>query len=84
MRLPLLSDDIKLNGGTGSLGEAVDTYKGIKISEYDDDLVYTLCYVANGKVIPCDKMSEDDIDGTFTGDIYGYYDKTIAYFKRVR
>lgn len=76
--------NIKLNGGTSSLGEVVDTYKGIKIYEYDDDLVYTLCYVANGKVIPCDKLSEDDIDGTFTGDLHGYYDKTTAYFKRVK
>lgn len=76
--------NIKLNGGTSFLGEVVDTYKGIKIYEYDDDLIYTLCYKANGKVIPCDKLSEDDIDGTFTGDINGYYDKTTAYFKRVR
>lgn len=76
--------NIKLNGGTSSLGKVVDTYKGIKIYEYDDDLIYTLCYKANGKVIPCDKLSEDDIDGTFTGDIDGYYDKTTAYFKRVK
>jgi len=75
--------NIKLNGGTSSLGKVVDTYKGIKIYEYDD-LAYTLCYKANGKVIPCDKMSEDDIDGTFTGDLDGYYDKTTAYFKRVK
>ena len=76
--------NIKLNGGTSSLGEAVDTYKGVRIYEYDDELVYALCYVAKGKVIPCDKMSEDDIDGTFTGDINGYYDKSTAYFKRVK
>ncbi|MEE0431188.1 MAG: hypothetical protein UDN37_12340 [Bacteroidales bacterium] len=76
--------NIKLNGGTDSLGEVVDTYKGVKIYEYEDDLIYTLCYVANGKVIPCDKLSEDDIEGTFTGDINGYYDKTTAYFKRMR
>ncbi|GEM_PF-1626006 len=71
--------------GGSTIGKAVDTYKGVKIYEYEDDGISDgFCYKANGKVIPCDKMSEDDIDGTFAGDINGYYDKSTAYFRRVK
>ena len=72
-----------LSGST--VGKAVDTYKGVKIYQYENDGISVgFCYKAKGKVIPCDKLSEDDIDGTFTGDINGYYDKSTAYFKRVK
>ena len=84
----VLSLDYTRNGalfGGSTVGKAVDTYKGVKIYQYEDGGIGAgFCYKAKGKVIPCDKMSEDDIDGTFTGDIDGYYDKTTAYFKRVR
>ena len=71
--------------GGSSVGEVVDTYKGVKIYQYEDDgISIGFCYKANGKVIPCDKLADEDIDGTFTGDRNGYYDKTTAYFKRIR
>ncbi len=71
--------------GGSTVGKAVDTYKGVKIYEYEGGGISVgFCYKANGKVIPCDKLSEDDIDGTFTGDINGYCDKSTAYFKRVK
>ncbi len=71
--------------GGSTVGKAVDTYKGVQIYQYEDDGISVgFCYKANGKVIPCDKVSEDDIDGTFTGDINGYCDKSTAYFRRVK
>ena len=84
----VLSLDYTRNGalfGGSTVGKAVDTYKGVKIYQYEDDGISAgFCYKAKGKIIPCDKMSEDDIDGTFTGDINGYYDKSTAYFMRVK
>ena len=71
--------------GGSTVGKAVDTYKGVKIYQYEGGGISVgFCYKAKGKVIPCDRMSEEDIEGTFTGDINGYYDKTTAYFKRMR
>ncbi len=71
--------------GGSSVGEVVGTYKGVKIYQYEDDgISIGFCYKANGKVIPCDKLADEDIDGTFAGDRNGYYDKSTAYFKRIR
>lgn len=71
--------------GGSTVGKAVDTYKGVKIYQYEDGGISVgFCYKANGKVIPCDKLADEDIDGTFIGDRNGYYDKTTAYFKRVK
>lgn len=59
----------------------VDSYKGFKIYEYDDDC---FCYRNKGEMVPCAKLYIEDIDGNFSGDIEGYYDRITAYLKRVK
>ena len=77
--------------GTYKKGEEVDTYNGVTIYEYgltDEGEIYwgdEYCYKdSKGNIVPCSKISDEEFDGTFSGDENGYYDTSISYFKRVR
>lgn len=78
--------------GTYKKGKEVDTYKGVTIYEYydshDGESYWdgkTYCYNdSKGNIVRCDKLSDEEFDGTFTGDKNGYYNTVINYFKRVK
>lgn len=76
--------------GTYKIGKEVDSYKGVtiyRIKNYDEysfvDVEY--CYKdSKGDIVPCFKISDEEFDGTFTGDKNGYYDTCINRYKRVK
>lgn len=73
------------------IGEKVDTYRGVAIYEYccEDDGEYVwegeYCYKdSKGNIVPCNKISDEEFDGPFTGDNNGYYDTIVSHLKRVK
>lgn len=43
------------------------------------------CYKdSKGNIVPCSKISDEEFDGTFSGDENGYYDTIVNHLKRVK
>lgn len=77
--------------GTYKIGKEVDTYKGVTIYEYRiknyDEYIWDgeYCYKdSKGDIVPCKRISDEEFDGTFTGDKNGYYDTIVSHLKRVK
>ena len=77
--------------GTYKIGNEVDSYKGVTIYEYRmknyDEYIWDgeYCYKdSKGDIVPCKRISDEEFDGTFTGDKNGYYDTIVSHLKRVK